>query len=187
MFDIGGWEFLIIIVVAVIIVGPKDLPGVVKTASEWIRRARGLAREFQSGMEDLAREVELEKIGDDVKKGIGLDDAGDSFRREIENSIDPKGEISDAFSGTGNLQDEDVLDDELLYDDEYNDPIDVDDRKPKPQDKKVGDKNVIDEKRNEGTPQRIEGTPEKDTPSPTEPAESASKTDPDKSPVTRGS
>ena len=144
MFDIGGWEFLIIIVVAVIIVGPKDLPGVVKTASEWIRRARGLAREFQSGMEDLAREVELEKIGDEVKKGIGLDDAGESFRREIENTIDPSGDISDAFKESGGLQDEDVLDDELLYDDEYNDPIEIGESKPKPVEKKPTEKDVVE-------------------------------------------
>ena len=176
MFDIGGWEFLIIIVVAVIIVGPKDLPGVVKTASEWIRRARGLAREFQSGMEDLAREVELEKIGDDVKKGIGLDDVGDSFRSEIESTIDPSGEISDAFSGTGSLQDEDVLDDDLLYDDEYNHPIDVDEGKLKAKDKKTGEQDVA----GKGAPESLEDATRKDEPSPAEPAVKA---DPDKTPT----
>jgi len=179
MFDIGGWEFLIIIVVAIIIVGPKDLPGVVKTASEWIRRARGLAREFQSGMEDLAREVELDKIGDDVKKGIGLDDAGDSYRKEIENSIDPTGEISDAFTEAGSLRDEDVLDDDLLYDDEYNHPIDVDENTPKTLEKKRGEKDVVDK----GIPESPEETPKTGEASPAEPS---AKPDPNKTPAGGG-
>ena len=50
MFDIGGWEFLIVIVIAIIVIGPKDLPGAIRTVTGWIRRARELAREFQSGI-----------------------------------------------------------------------------------------------------------------------------------------
>ena len=185
MFDIGGWEFLIIIVVAIIIVGPKDLPGVVKTASDWIRRARGLAREFQSGMEDLAREVELEKIGDEVKKGVGLDDAGESFRREIENTIDPAGDISDAFKEGSALQDDDILDDELLYDDEYNDPIEIGENKPKPVEKKPAEKDAA-EKDMVGK-EAPDGTKR---PSEDELASSAvpgAETEPDKAPGAKGS
>ncbi len=110
MFDIGGWEFLIIMIVAIVVVGPKELPGLVRTVAEWIRRARGMAQEFRSGLDDLAREVELEKIGDDVTRRIGLDETVTSIRDEIENTIDPKGEIAEAFIDDGHMLDEHPLD-----------------------------------------------------------------------------
>ena len=72
MFDIGGWEFLIIVIVAIVIIGPKDLPGMIRSVTGWVRKARELAREFQSGIDDLAQEVELEKIGEEFKNDIGL-------------------------------------------------------------------------------------------------------------------
>lgn len=100
MFDIGGWEFLVIILVAIVVIGPKDLPAAIRTVTGWIRRARALARDFQSGLDDLARETELDSIGDDINAGLGLDeirDAGKSIRREIEHSIDPGDEIAHAM------------------------------------------------------------------------------------------
>jgi sec-independent protein translocase protein TatB len=57
MFDIGGWEFLLIAILGIIIVGPKELPGAIRTVSMFVRRARELARDFQSGLEDVAREA----------------------------------------------------------------------------------------------------------------------------------
>jgi sec-independent protein translocase protein TatB len=125
MFDIGGWEFLIIIVVAVVIVGPKDLPSLVRTISEWIRRARGLARDFQGGLDDLAREVDIEKLGSEVKQGIGLDDSDYSLRQQIEHTIDPRGEMADAFADSEDLLNANPLDDdeEFALDDDAEDLI----------------------------------------------------------------
>jgi Tat protein translocase TatB subunit len=125
MFDIGGWEFLIIIVVAIVIVGPKDFPGLVRTISEWIRRARGLARNFQGELDDLAREVDIENLGSEVKQGIGFDDSGVSLRQEIENTIDPRGEIADTFTDHEDLLDAYPLDDdeEFALDDDAEDLI----------------------------------------------------------------
>lgn len=142
MFDIGGWEFLIIIVVAIIIVGPKDLPGLVRTISEWIRRARGLAREFQGGLDDLAREVDIEKLGNEVKQGIGFDDSDTSLRQEIENTIDPKGEISGAFNDSEDFLDANPLDDdeEFALDDDAEDLV-LDDE----DEQQLADKNLRDE------------------------------------------
>jgi sec-independent protein translocase protein TatB len=100
MFDIGGWEFLIAIVIAIIVIGPKDLPGTIRTVTGWIRRARELAREFQSGLDDLARETELDDVKNEIHSGLGLDDitdSGNSIRNQIENTIDPDGNIGDAF------------------------------------------------------------------------------------------
>jgi sec-independent protein translocase protein TatB len=106
MFDIGGWEFLVIIVIAIIVIGPKDLPGTIRTVTSWIRRARELARDFQSGLDDLAREAELDSVRNDIESGLGIDevrDAGHSIRREIEHSVDPGGEIADAFTDDDRL------------------------------------------------------------------------------------
>jgi sec-independent protein translocase protein TatB len=100
MFDIGGWEFLIVIVIAIIVIGPKDLPGTIRTVSGWIRRARELAREFQSGLDDLANETDLDNVKNDIQSGLGLDDisdTGNTIRNKIENTIDPDGNISDAL------------------------------------------------------------------------------------------
>lgn len=54
MFDIGFWEMVMIAVVALVVVGPKELPGLVRTVSGWIRQARRVAGEFK---EELSREV----------------------------------------------------------------------------------------------------------------------------------
>ena len=93
MFDIGSWEFLIIIIVALVVIGPKDLPGVVRTVSMWIRRARDLAREFQTGLEDMAREAELDKLTEDLKGDLDPEGLMDTVRQDVENTIDPQGEI----------------------------------------------------------------------------------------------
>ena len=100
MFDIGGWEFLIVIVIAIVVIGPKDLPGTIRTVSGWVRRARELARDFQSGLDDLARETDMENVKSDIQSGLGLDDAadaGNTIRNQIENTIDPDGDIDKAF------------------------------------------------------------------------------------------
>ena len=100
MFDIGGWEFLIVIVIAIIVIGPKDLPGTIRTVSGWIRRARELAREFQSGLDDLARETDMDNVKNEIQSGLGLDDisdTGNTIRNQIEHTIDPDGNIGEAF------------------------------------------------------------------------------------------
>src|SRR5215470_4469986 len=59
MFDIGWSEMLIIGVVALVVIGPKELPGALKTFAFWMRQARKLAREFQAGVDDMIRQAEL--------------------------------------------------------------------------------------------------------------------------------
>lgn len=82
MFDLGGWELFLVAALALIVVGPKDLPKLVRNVGRWVAKARGLAREFQSGMEEAARDAdldELKKIGNiktgvrDQVRGIGRD------------------------------------------------------------------------------------------------------------------
>ena len=87
MLDIGGWEFLMIVVLGIIIIGPKELPGAIRTINMFVRKARGMARDFQSGLEEMAQEAELDKLKDQL--------AGDTagIERQIEETIDPDGEI----------------------------------------------------------------------------------------------
>ena len=59
MFDIGWAELLVIGVVALIVVGPKDLPRLLRTLGHYTAQARSMAREFQRNMEDAAREADL--------------------------------------------------------------------------------------------------------------------------------
>lgn len=62
MFDIAWDELLLIAVVALVVIGPKDLPRVLATVGRWVGRARRMAAEFQSGIERMAREAELEEM-----------------------------------------------------------------------------------------------------------------------------
>jgi sec-independent protein translocase protein TatB len=128
MFDIGGWEFLIIGIVAIVIIGPKDLPGLIRSVVGWVRKARELAREFQSGIDDLAQEVELEKIGDEFRDGVGLGETGDignTIHQEITNAIDPYGQVTDAFDGAKEILEEDLtkIQEDLDQQDEFDDDL----------------------------------------------------------------
>ena len=62
MFDIGYSELLLIAVVALVVIGPKDLPNVMRTVGKWVGKARGMARHFRSGIDTMMREAELEEM-----------------------------------------------------------------------------------------------------------------------------
>lgn len=62
MFDIGYSELLLIGVVTLLVVGPKDLPRVLRTVGQWIGRGRSMARHFRSGIDNMIRESELEEM-----------------------------------------------------------------------------------------------------------------------------
>lgn len=84
-------EILIIGVLALLVVKPKDLPTVLRTVSIYIGKARGLAREFQTGLDDMMRQAEL----DDLKKSLTeVSDVGNTIGREVKDSIDPGGSLA---------------------------------------------------------------------------------------------
>lgn len=92
MFDIGWQEIFVIGILALIVVGPKDLPQAVRTISQWVRKARALASEFQGGVNEMIREAEL----DDIKKQI-TDVKSFNLQSELEKNIDPDGEIANSL------------------------------------------------------------------------------------------
>lgn len=62
MLDMGWTEILVIGVVALIVVGPKDLPRMLRTLGQYTGKLRGMARDFQRSMDDAAREADLEEL-----------------------------------------------------------------------------------------------------------------------------
>jgi len=62
MFGIDSAEILIIAVVALVVIGPKDLPRVMRTLGNFLGRARGMARHFRSGIDTMIREADLEDM-----------------------------------------------------------------------------------------------------------------------------
>jgi sec-independent protein translocase protein TatB len=62
MFDIGAAELLVILIVAVIVIGPKDLPVAMRVAGRWIGKVRRISAQFRSGIDTMVREAELEDM-----------------------------------------------------------------------------------------------------------------------------
>lgn len=87
MLDLGWQEFMLIAFVAVVVVGPRDLPRVVRSVSMYVRKARGVAREFQSSLEEVAREAEL----DDLRKEAKSISSG-NLEKTVNEWVDPSGE-----------------------------------------------------------------------------------------------
>ncbi len=74
MFDIGWSELMIIGVVALIVVGPKDLPVMFRKVGQFVGKARGMARDFQRAMDDAADQSGVKDISDSVKKATDFKD-----------------------------------------------------------------------------------------------------------------
>lgn len=91
MFDIGWTEMAVIAVVAIIAIGPKDLPMALKTVGQWVARARGLAREFQNSVDDMIREAELDKVKKEVEEAATKLDVTkeiEATKNEFEKSLE---------------------------------------------------------------------------------------------------
>lgn len=97
MLSIGWPELLVIAVVTVLVVGPREIPRVLRTVTLWARKARELARDFQTGLDDLAREADVEDLKRDItdaERAVQPLRVDDQFDR----LLDPDSSISAAFS-----------------------------------------------------------------------------------------
>lgn len=62
MFDIAPTELMLVALVALVVIGPKDLPRLMRIVGQWVAKARGMARHFRSGMDEMVRQAELEEM-----------------------------------------------------------------------------------------------------------------------------
>lgn len=62
MFDVAPSEFLLVALIALVVIGPKDLPRAMRTLGRLVGKARGMARHFRSGFDNMVREAELEEM-----------------------------------------------------------------------------------------------------------------------------
>lgn len=90
MFDIGWQELFIVAILALIVVGPKELPRALRTVMGLIRKARMMARDFQDGIDEVVREADL----DDMKNKIeNLSDS--DISEKVQEALDPTGNIAE--------------------------------------------------------------------------------------------
>jgi sec-independent protein translocase protein TatB len=97
MFDIGWGKIVIIAVIALIVIGPKELPAVLRTVGQWMGKIRRMAAEFQGQFQEAMREAEmadLKKSVDAITEatrdlGAGFDPLG-SVHKDIESAFDDK-------------------------------------------------------------------------------------------------
>ena len=92
MFDIGWGELLLIGVVALIVIGPKELPGTLRTLGQWMGKLRRMASEFQGQFQEAMREAELA----DLKKQV--DDM--TSQAQSYANFDPVSEVRKEFEST---------------------------------------------------------------------------------------
>ena len=62
MFGVDSSELLIVALVALVVIGPKDLPRVMRVVGQWVGRARGMARHFRSGIDEMIRQSEIDEL-----------------------------------------------------------------------------------------------------------------------------
>ena len=94
MFDLGWFELAIVGALLLVVVGPKDLPRVLRAVGVWTGKARRMARDFQRALDDYAKEAEL----DGVKKAV---EAPGRARKVVTGALDPGGGLKKQLAETG--------------------------------------------------------------------------------------
>lgn len=69
MFDIASGELLLVALVALLVIGPKDLPRVLRYVGQWVGKARRMASHFRSGIDEMVRQSELEELEKKMGRG----------------------------------------------------------------------------------------------------------------------
>ena len=105
MFDIGWQELFIVAILALIVVGPKDLPRAIRNIMGLVRKARLMARDFQVGIDDVVREADLDELKNNIDKLSDCD-----IDEQIKSAIDSTGELT---GDLGLIEIEEELNDSL--------------------------------------------------------------------------
>jgi len=92
MFDFAWSELAVIGVVALIVIGPKDLPKAIKTVGDMVKKARRMAAEFQTHVDEMVKDADLKEVRDQINEIRNFDIKG-----AIEKEIDKDGSIRSAF------------------------------------------------------------------------------------------
>src|ERR1700712_2824565 len=93
MFDFAWSEIALIVVVAVIFIGPKDLPVAIKAVTGMIKKARRMAGEFQTHVDEMVRDADLKDVRDSLNEIRNFD-----FKGTVERAVDPDGSLRTTFA-----------------------------------------------------------------------------------------
>lgn len=103
MFDLGWTEILLIAVVAIVVIGPKDLPRAMRTVGQWTTKVKRMAGDFQRQFNEAVREAELEDVKKEVASLGKIDPMADLRKSLTKVDSDLKGEIrkvDDSIAGS---------------------------------------------------------------------------------------
>ena len=102
MLDIGGWEFLVVAFVLIMVVGPKELPRMLRSFTQFSRSMRKMAREFTDGMNQIANDAEVAEL----KKA--MNEAKDGDLDKLASVIDPGGDVGESVRDLKDSMDKDA-------------------------------------------------------------------------------
>tara|TARA_B100002051_G_C16565706_1_gene549923 strand:+ start:492 stop:839 length:348 start_codon:yes stop_codon:yes gene_type:complete len=89
LLDIGWTELLVVGLVLIVVVGPKDLPKVLRTIGQWTRKVKKIARDFQDNIEDIARESEIDEVRNNFNETINLSENTAKYENDLKEIISP--------------------------------------------------------------------------------------------------
>ena len=92
MLDIGWPELFVVLVIALLVIGPRDLPRAMHHVGRWVKRARAMTAEFQRHFDEMARDSELDELRDMKRKMSAR-----GIKDEVGKAIDPTGEMREAM------------------------------------------------------------------------------------------
>jgi sec-independent protein translocase protein TatB len=94
MFDFAWSEIALIAAVALIAIGPKDMPAAIRGVTDMIKKARRMAGEFQTHVDEMLREANLDEVRSHINDIRNFD-----VRGHLERAVDPDGSLRDTFAG----------------------------------------------------------------------------------------
>jgi sec-independent protein translocase protein TatB len=93
MFDFAWSEIAVIAVVALIAIGPKDMPVAIRAVTGWLKKARRMAAEFQTHVDEMVREANLDEVRDHINELRNFD-----VKSMVEETVDPDRSLRDTFA-----------------------------------------------------------------------------------------